>query len=204
MIAADVYKGVRMFVRNHDHKFENVFVHSWEADSFSVTSTGYVYEIEVKISRSDFFADFKKPKHHFFKSYKSGMGIMPMGEGRNWEGWPLTDQFPELRNFQINYNNIQAQPFNYKTSPNRFFYACPVGLLEAHEIPEYAGLLYVMDTFREPRVIKKAPLLHKDPINIKEMLFNKYYYLSINQKEEIRNLQWKVNDLTEKLNKEIA
>src|SRR5688572_4816975 len=107
MKAVDVYRGVRSFTSNHDHKFENVYVHEWEADSFSVTSTGYVYEIEVKISRSDFLADFKKPKHHLFKSYKSGHGILPLGESRKWFDWPIVDRYPELKNYEVKFNNIK-------------------------------------------------------------------------------------------------
>lgn len=198
MTSANVYKGVRIFNSNHDHKFENVFVHDWEADLFSVTSSGYTYEIEVKISRSDFFADFKKTKHHFFKSYKTGYGIMNLGETWICEGWPMTKQFPELKDFEIRKTNISPRAFTYRSCPNKFMYACPVGLIESHEIPDYAGLIYIMDS-GQPRVIKKAPFLHKDPINIKEMLFNKYYNLVLTQKEEIRGLKWQVDHFKGKL-----
>ncbi len=44
----------------------------WEMDLFKLTNSGYIYEYEVKISRSDFFNDFKKRikgslKHNRFK-----------------------------------------------------------------------------------------------------------------------------------------
>jgi hypothetical protein len=176
MKAEDVYKGVSRFVYNHDFKLQNVFVHSWEADSFSVTSSNYSYEIEVKCSRSDFFADFKKPKHNLFKAFKKGIGVLNKGE--SWIGSP-----------RIYHTNIDVVTLGYKNSPNKFFYACPVGMIEAHEVPEYAGLIWIMDTYSEPRIIKKAPYLHKNHINVPEMLFSKYYYMTIEQKNKIFELE---------------
>lgn len=41
-----------------------VFSNSWESDYLSLTNSGYFYEGEVKISKSDFKADFKKEKKH--------------------------------------------------------------------------------------------------------------------------------------------
>lgn len=44
----------------------NASMFCWEADMISVTGAGYVNEYEIKISKSDFKADFKKPKHKLF------------------------------------------------------------------------------------------------------------------------------------------
>jgi hypothetical protein len=187
MKAAEVYDSVRRFVSNHDHKFENVFLHGWEADSFSVTSSMYSYEIEVKVSRSDFFADFKKPKHHFFKNYKTGYGILNCGMSWRCEGWPVTDKIPELKDFKIQYTNIRAQKLSYKTAPNRFFFACPPDLIKPEEVPEYAGLIYCFPY--DPKVVKKAPFIHKDMVNVKELLFDKYYWQHLEQKRTIRELE---------------
>ena len=197
MKAEDVYRGVRVFVYNHDHKLQNVFVHSWEADSFSITASNYIYEVEVKVSRSDFFNDFNKPKHHFFKSYKKGNGIYKIGQSWRCERWPVTNKYPELKDFHIEYNNIQALTFNHKTCPNKFYFACPVGLIELHEIPEYAGLIYVMDS-GQPREVKKAPYLHKDKAEPKDLLFEKYYWQNINQRQKIRELESTIKHLKQK------
>lgn len=52
----------------------NASMFCWEADMISVTGSGYIHEYEIKISKSDFKADFKKPKHKIFlgenKSHK--------------------------------------------------------------------------------------------------------------------------------------
>lgn len=45
----------------------------WECDVLTVTKSGYATEWELKISRSDFKADFKKPKHRQFEKGKGGM-----------------------------------------------------------------------------------------------------------------------------------
>lgn len=46
-----------------------------------------------------------------------------------------------------------------KHIPNYFYYVCPDGLIKNEQLPNYAGLFYVIDN--ELKVIKKAPLLSK-------------------------------------------
>jgi len=43
----------------------NVSMYGWEADLVCMTKADYMHELEIKISRSDFKADFKKRKHMF-------------------------------------------------------------------------------------------------------------------------------------------
>ncbi len=177
-----VYKGVRSMFHNHDHKFENVYIYDWECDHFSVTGSGYAYEIEVKVSKSDFKADFQKPKHHFFKHIKNGYSIVNKGRGSFW-----------IKDELIEHSNIEPKQISFKNCPNVFYFACPVGLIEAHEIPKYAGLIYVMDN-GEARVVKKAPYIHKDKVDPSKILFSKYMYGFINMKIEMsemkRDLKW--------------
>lgn len=47
-----------------------VFSNTWESDYLSLTKSGYLYEGEVKISKSDFKADFKKEKKHLLLETK--------------------------------------------------------------------------------------------------------------------------------------
>jgi len=51
---------------NARYKVSNsyVFRHDWETDFFVLQRSGICYEIEIKVSRSDFFADFKKKDKH--------------------------------------------------------------------------------------------------------------------------------------------
>jgi len=48
--------------RSSNLVFPNIYLGSWEADILEVTKAGYTYEYEVKISKSDFKADFTKCK----------------------------------------------------------------------------------------------------------------------------------------------
>ncbi|MFT6125760.1 MAG: hypothetical protein ACJAVA_000201 [Flavobacteriaceae bacterium] len=56
----------------HKYQLSNSFIYNEESDFFSMTASGYAQEIEVKVSRSDFKADFKKYKHASFKQLISG------------------------------------------------------------------------------------------------------------------------------------
>lgn len=46
----------------------NSYVYAWESDLLAISKTNYATEYEVKISRNDFKADFKKDKKHQFIS----------------------------------------------------------------------------------------------------------------------------------------
>jgi hypothetical protein len=72
--------------------------------------------------------------------------------------------------------------------PNYFYYAVPDGMLEADEVPPYAGLVYITtykgsyenepDKWRHDyKVIRKAPQLHKTKYTDGELnLGEKFYY----------------------------
>lgn len=61
------------------YKAENLFIYSWESDAWIMTKSELAYEFEIKITRSDFFNDFKhkKRKHSFLgevnKRYLNGI-----------------------------------------------------------------------------------------------------------------------------------
>lgn len=98
-----------------------------ECDVISVSKSDYIYEYEVKISKSDFKADFKKKKHSYMNERKS------VNESKN--------------HYYI---------------PNYFYFVTTENLVSLEEIPEYAGLIYLMSgTDGVFKTIKKAPLLHK-------------------------------------------
>ena len=58
------------FIGNCSYKLANAFIfkEDWESDFFVQKQNGYSYEFEVKISRSDFFADKKKVSKHLILS----------------------------------------------------------------------------------------------------------------------------------------
>ena len=69
--------------------------------------------------------------------------------------------------------------------PNQFFYAVPDGLIEPDEIPEYAGLLTVSESFFGINIGKSAPWLHRHKIDPNQLeLADKFYYNMVNAKRE--------------------
>ena len=108
-----------------------------ECDVLSVTKSDYICEYEIKISKSDFKADFKKTKHNLIneKVFTETMSTVKAG-----------NRYFELPN-----------PYY---APNYFYFVVTENLVSLDEIPKYAGLMYIIEngTFS---IIKKAPLLHK-------------------------------------------
>jgi hypothetical protein len=75
--------------------------------------------------------------------------------------------------------------------PNKFYYVCPAGVIEPHEVPNYAGLMYyfpekkgIPNRFME---IKPAPFLHREKLNLFKELSVKlmYKYLNLRKKCQI-------------------
>ncbi len=56
----DFYNGL-----NHKLIAPNIYLHYSEADLITVQSSGYVNEIEIKLTKADFKRDFKKRKHRY-------------------------------------------------------------------------------------------------------------------------------------------
>jgi hypothetical protein len=106
-----------------------------ECDVISISKSDYIYEYEVKISKSDFKADFKKEKH---KLMLEGVGTKE----------------------RLIKENNQVVKDTWYLIPNYFHFVVPENLVTEEEIPEYAGLIYMTENL-EFKVIKKAPLMHK-------------------------------------------
>ena len=74
-----------------------------------------------------------------------------------------------------------------KKKPNFFYYAVPEGLIDETEVPEYAGLIYVLPEGEKKTrggewcdgfyIVKKAPKLHNEKYSDEELnLAEKFYY----------------------------
>lgn len=184
---------------SHDYKFTNVYFFNNESDWLSFLASGFCYEVEIKISRSDFKADFKKEKHNVHQSNAS-KGKTFLRKTNNhidrFPSWELCKLFPELISsrefftyegrgedykqiskidflFQMS-SGIEFIPTESKMIPNKFFYAVPKGLIKKEEVPDYAGLLYV-DEFGNTTKIKDGKFLHKEKLDVKK-IFNKIYH----------------------------
>lgn len=63
-----------------------------------------------------------------------------------------------------------------ENKPNFFYYCVPENLISVEEIPEYAGLIYVINEYRID-VIKPAPKINKNKVNFNSLnLTDKFYY----------------------------
>ena len=73
MTVHEIQERLAALFQNHKYRLCNSYVFDWECDHFSMTKSGYCYEVEIKLSRSDFFADFKKEeKHRMFRNQLAG------------------------------------------------------------------------------------------------------------------------------------
>ena len=144
----------------HQYVMENLYVFGWESDFLLKTKSGYWYEAEIKISLSDFKADFKKKEKH--QILENGFKIW-----KSWKYNPLTKE-------KIEYNK------EVKTKrPNYFTYAVPWYLEEQVKplLPKYAGLLVLDENGYVLRESVKPPKLHSEKYSDESLnLTEKFYY----------------------------
>jgi len=191
-----IQKALFRFFYSHKYKFTNVYFFNNESDWLSFLPSGFCYECEVKISRSDFKADFKKEKHTIHKGNEIKSNLFLRKTDRHIStnlSWEFCKEFPELIESseyfeygrlngnvtRIRYHahissGVQFVSHDNKLLPNKFFYVVPTGLISKEEVPDYAGLIYV-DELGNCTKIKDGKFLHKDKLDPKK-LFTKMYY----------------------------
>ena len=202
---------LRRHFDGHKYQLMNTYIFNWESDYFGITSSGYIYEIEVKISRSDFKADLKKVNKHsaikgtvnketkftqrgqtcyeFDYPETTWERIIDKKTGRSDYNKILKGTYRTCRAWtygEINKKHIDMNPrYLYSTVdirnipkvPNRFYYCAPKGMIKVHEVPAYAGLITIENNCIE--VVKTAPFIHKDKIDLTKILLNKFYHRSL-------------------------
>jgi len=152
---------------------------------------GWVYDIEIKISRADFKADFnKKDKHNILR-----------------QGEYLRKSTKQVQNEAGLFDLVEVDKYYQSKRPNRFYFAVPDGLIKIDEVPEYAGLLYVNE-FGNVTKAKEAPILHREVIEPEKSLCRKFYYayaeLKLYKQENgINKLKSKIAEL-EKENEQLS
>lgn len=196
---------IESFFPSAEYVVENAYMYAWECDIFIQMKSGYHYEIEQKISRSDFKADFKKSAKHFqLANSKTELITIP---GSKLDRFINND---DIIKFDYNIDEIkgreanrwrQESGFYYWLSsyvsfrrnliPNRFFYITPKGLINKKEVPKYAGLLEYSEG--EIKQVKSAPFLHKNKYNYDKILLDKYKFRNANLKIENHALKCHLN-----------
>lgn len=82
--------------------------------------------------------------------------------------------------------------------PNYFYYAVPEGLIEAKDVPDYAGLVYIIDYFPFVKEIKPAPKLHQTKFTDEELgLLRKFYF---NYRNWLELKEYEIEKLRKELN----
>lgn len=181
MTFADIIVALRR--QFHDYRYivtnTYIFRHDWESDFFCISNSGLAIEVEVKVSLSDFMADFRKAdKHRALAGFKTGYVIRRMGTFNNYTPRDA-GTFP--------FSNIKVTPIEDAKVPNRFYYACPEGIIPVEKVPAYAGLIYCEG--RHATIIKKAPLLHKGVGNYTKTLLDKFYWKCVRMEEQLKKAQ---------------
>jgi len=148
------YENQALYMVSNIYAFHNKYQ---ETDLLIVkTNNRYCYDIEIKVSVSDFKADFKKTEKHDILEqggYKAKHNTYKMVKGKR-------KKFPAGRLIKV------------AERPNRFYFAVPEGLITVDDVPEYAGLLYVTKDGMVTKV-KESQILHKNKLNIEKMLCRK-------------------------------
>ena len=125
---------------------------------------GYIYEFEIKISRADFKNDFKnkKEKHIILKGPTEEERFMPsFYQSYEWN----KHLYNSIDDCKARIKPGDSHLIESHKKPNYFYYAVPEGLIQPEEVPEYAGLIYILKEYHYERqsyvIVKKAPFLHK-------------------------------------------
>ena len=182
----------RHYNGNNRYRLANayIFKRDWESDFFVQKQNGYCYEFEVKISRSDFFADRKKVDKHMIlehgKFIQQG-SIWNPDHTSNEDRWIKTEKEQE-----------------HTMRPNKFYYVVPSGMITINELPSYAGLMsYDNGSISS---VKEAPFIHKNKLDLSSVLVDKFQAYWLNEKfqnrlllNEIQLLNYKIETLKSQL-----
>jgi hypothetical protein len=171
----------RRYAGNCKYKFANAFIFKgdWESDFFVQKQNGYAYEFEVKISRSDFFADKKKVEKHLI--LETGKYQRKGSEG-NWNS--------EIKKWEYE-DKITEHEHDFR--PNKFFYVVPENMIKVEEVPKYAGLMYVpQDDYKGVVTVKEAPFIHKNKLDFESVLCSKFYNYWLEAKQKTIELEYQI------------
>lgn len=170
-----IQRRLNTFFASWKYNVDGLFVFGWESDKLIWTKAGYIYEFEVKISRADYMNDFrhKVEKHLLLNSALPDF----RQEAREQDlfGNLLRQKRKRYPQITMEQARQRMKPVGERM-PNYFYYAVPDGMLEANEVPPYAGLIYIHEESGFT-IVREAPRLHATKYTDGEMnLGEKFYY----------------------------
>lgn len=159
------------FLQGQMLAIDNVHLFEFESDFLTVSTSGYMTEYEVKVSRADFRQDFKKSCSK-----------------RTPQGW-------RTRETVLKHDKLAGGAYGLK----HFYFIAPEGIIPHDEIPEHAGLIEVTLHHKgninlQTNVVKKAPRLpkflritDKQKADITSKFYYKYHHAKLKLiKKEIK------------------
>lgn len=149
-----------LFERNHIAAINNFHMTYGECDLLTITQAKFAYEFEIKLSKADFRADFKKAQKH--KALSTGQ---PQGY---WASHHVSKNHAAI-SWQI---------------PARFYYVTPHDMITHEDIPPYAGWIALIRhrTRWLAETMVPAPAIHKEKVsddfirNVYEKCQRKYWW----------------------------
>lgn len=117
-----------------------------EMDVAKLTSTEYIYEYELKVSRSDFLKE--------VKNYDKNLDRR---------------KYMKHKFMKFVYENHKIKTRSKKTNKvaNKYYFVCPKNLIKIEELLPYQGLIYYNEEYKTFEIIKEAIYLHKDKVDEK-------------------------------------
>lgn len=192
---------------------ENLYIYGWESDLWLMTKSDVTYEFEIKISKADFKNDFKHKtkKHQLFEEKYKNKEIYTPGyyelldryKKRNInEDIYLFEKYVEEHPSQFKYDEIML--------PTYFYYAVPEDMIKEDDVPEYAGLIYMLNYYPYHKIIKQAPKLTNKKNTIEGLnLTEKFYYnyrdwrlKACDEKENTNKVKELLNEVADKPDEE--
>ena len=189
------------------YNIDGLFVFEWESDKLIWTKTGYIYEFEIKISRADFKNDFKhkKEKHIILKGPTEEERFMPsFYQSYEWN----KHLYESIDDCKARIKPGDSHLIESHKKPNYFYYAVPEGLIQPEEVPEYAGLIYILKEYRYECqsyvIVKKAPCLHKQKYKDGELNLAEKFWYNWQNDRRLRDEAWRnVEDLQRQMREEL-
>lgn len=77
--------------------------------------------------------------------------------------------------------------------PNKFYYVVPDGMVVAADIPNYAGLIYIIGSHL--KIIRKAPLIHNDKRDYRKRIASRVYERYAVQRRQLALLRIENSEL---------
>ena len=169
-----IQQRLKHFFASWKYNVDGLYVFQWESDKLIWTKSGYIYEFEIKISRSDFKNDFKhkKEKHIILQGESEGNLFMPSAY----------ESFERNKNLYVSFEDYVDQP---------------------EEVPEYAGLIWILKEYSYIRqsyaIMKQAPQLHKQKYKDAELNLGEKFYYNWQSDRHLRKEAQKATDYVRKL-----